>query len=313
MKKTKKVKKAKKARKAEASASPHQTRSLDHVVMPVEEIELARSRLAALGFKLAETARHPFGTENANIHFRDGTFLEPLAIAQRETCEEAARAGNAFVAHDQAWRFRNGVTGFSAIAFTSDDTRADQKRFKQLGISAGNRLRFKRRAGAAKGAPKLSFALAFASDMRAPDLMLFTCQARHDPANLPKPVTRHANGVAAIRQVVLHDANPSDFQYFLQDVMEQRDQNAHSFGLDIEAANCRLTLLNDAGLQAWFGLEAEPRKRGLEVKGLVLATTRLDQLSELFNRNGIEWRERHGRIIVDAAPGQGAFFAFEAK
>ena len=155
---------------------PREARAIDHAVLPVESLEEARERLSALGFTVAPDGVHPFGTENACVYFSDGTFLEPLAIAQREDCEATAQEGNVFTARDQAFRFRCGENGFSAVAFASDDAKRDQKAFRKAGFSAGKKLKFKRKFTDAKGkSGNVEFRLAFAADLRAPDAFFFTC------------------------------------------------------------------------------------------------------------------------------------------
>ncbi|WP_234851909.1 VOC family protein, partial [Sinorhizobium meliloti] len=91
------------------SQSKRTARPLDHLVLPVADLARTRQRLAALGFTVADEARHPFGTANACVFFSDDTYLEPLAVASREECEAAALEGNAFVARDQAFRFRQAL------------------------------------------------------------------------------------------------------------------------------------------------------------------------------------------------------------
>ncbi|NKC02735.1 VOC family protein [Ochrobactrum haematophilum] len=39
-------------------------RSVDHLVLPVEQLDEARARLSLLGFTVAPNAQHPFGTAN---------------------------------------------------------------------------------------------------------------------------------------------------------------------------------------------------------------------------------------------------------
>ena len=89
-------------------------RQLDHLVLPVFDIDVARQRYSDLGFNVAPDGRHPFGTENCCIFFADGTFLEPLGVAHRETCEARAQKGHTFVANDQTFRFRRGGRFFSS-------------------------------------------------------------------------------------------------------------------------------------------------------------------------------------------------------
>ena len=83
-------------------------RFLDHVVLPVPDLDIARDRLANLGFQVAPDARHSFGSENACVFFENGTFIEPLAIGQRETVEAHIKKGNNFLRRDAAYRFRRG-------------------------------------------------------------------------------------------------------------------------------------------------------------------------------------------------------------
>ena len=151
--------------------SPH---PLDHLVLPTVNLASARERLGKLGFTVAPDARHPFGTENACIFFADKTYLEPLAVASHEQCEESVGEGNVFVARDQAYRFRLGEDGFSAVVFGTEDAVVDDERFRARTISAGRMLDFSRPMKMPDGTETVAgFRLAFAADLRAPDFLAF--------------------------------------------------------------------------------------------------------------------------------------------
>jgi hypothetical protein len=294
------------------SALPH-PRPVDHVVLPVAELAMARGRLGRLGFTVAPTGVHPFGTENACVYLADGTFLEPLAIRSRETAEAAAVAGNAFVARDAAYRFRCGADGFSALVMGSDDARADDRQFHEAGLSGGNILDFGRDFVAADGsARRMDFRLAFAADLRSPDAFFFTCQRINPPPVDRSALSAHANGAIGIRAVVMAEDNPTDFQYLLQLVAGRRDDEAHSFGMDIEAANATLSVMTPAGLAAHFGAVA-PSGRGLRLMGLVFTVADLAATARVLDENVVAHATKLGRIVVPHMPGQGAFFAFEAS
>lgn len=279
--------------------------------MPVESLDAARVRLTALGFSVAQDALHPFGTENACVYFADGTFLEPLAVAQREDCEATAREGNVFTARDQAYRFRNGQNGFSSLVFATTDAARDHKTFKRTGISAGRKLAFDRNFVDANGkAGTASFLLAFAADLRAPDVFFFTCERVKVPKADRKTLEKHPNGVTAMASVICSELNPTDFQYLLQDVMSNRDVNAHSFGLEIAASNGVVDVLTPEGLETHYGVARNSAERGLRLEGLVLRVASLEALRALFDGSAIEYRILHDRLVVDRAPGQGAFMAF---
>ncbi|MEO0544352.1 MAG: VOC family protein [Pseudomonadota bacterium] len=275
-------------------------RAFDHAILPVESLAAARERHEALGFTVAPDAKHPFGTENCCVFFDDGTYLEPLAIAQREDCERTALRGNQFTLRDQTYRFRNGENGFSAIALKSDDADVDHKHFRAEGISAGRKLSFGRTFTTPDGAKaKASFKLSFAADLRAPDIFGFTVQRLQMPVAGASGLTEHQNAVVGIREVVLCETNPTDFQYFLQELTGQRETEAHSFGMELRLGELTLNVMTPEGLRAHFGVEPTVMGRGLRLEGLI------------FNGGAPEGLRSHGPYkIADRAPGQGAFYAF---
>jgi len=287
-------------------------RPIDHVVLPTASLAQARERLGALGFTVAPEATHPFGTENACVYFSNGTYLEPLAIGEREVCEAQARRGNVFVARDQAYRFRRGADGFSALGMGTGDAGADHDAFIRQGISAGQMLKFSRTFTTPDGeSAEASFLLAFAADLRAPDAFFFTCERVNVPKVDRSALQAHANGVTAIREVVLTEANPSDFQYLLQDVVGQREVTANSFGMSLDAANGKVSVLTPTGYSDAFGGELRCHARGLRLRAVVFAARDLDALSRFFAASQVAHDRRANRIVVPAASGQGAVFAFE--
>lgn len=287
-------------------------RGLDHLVLPVQSLEAARLRLTDLGFTVARDARHPFGTENACVFFGDDTYLEPLAIASREECEAAAKAGNMFVARDQAFRFRNGPEGLSAIVVKTEDGEADHRRFVAEGFSGGPMLPFERMFKMADGSEVLGgFKLAFAADLRAPDFFLFACE-RVNPLPADRgALARHENGALGLSTVVLGEDNPSDFQYLLEEVFEQRAVEAHSFGLSLQSANVAIEVLTPAGLSGYFGLDTENGGRGLKGRLIVVKVVDIGVTERLLAAKGIAFSRRGARLIVPHEAGQGVPFAFE--
>lgn len=292
--------------------SPRTSRPLDHVVLPVPDLAVARARHVALGFTVAPDALHPFGTENACVFFADNSYLEPLAVASREDCEAAAIAGNMFVARDQAFRFRQGDNGFNAFVAGSTDAEADDRHFRTLGMSGGAMLEFSRPMRAADGKEAIaSFKLAFAGDLRSPDFHGFTVQRLNVPAVDRSALTAHENGVTGIAEIVLSEPNPTDFQYFIQELCNNREVDAHSFGMTIDLAGARVAVLNAAGMEAWYGRKVATHARGLRGRAIVYRVADLAATKARLEGSGIITRSIAGRLLVDEAPGQGAIYAFE--
>lgn len=294
------------------STSVRRVRPVDHLVLPVTNLEIARERLTALGFTVAPDARHPFGTENACVFFKDDTYLEPLAIGHRETCEAAALKGNVFVARDQAYRFRKGNEGFSAVVFGSKDGDSDHKQFKKHGISGGKMLKFMRDMDDGNGnISKAGFKLAFASDLRSPDSFFFTCERINPPVVDKKKLQKHKNGAVSIKEVILSESVPSDFQYVLQEVINQREINSHSFGMDMKSANANIAVYTGEGLKAWFGVKKGCHSRGLRMRAFVIGVRDLEKTEKLLKKSKVKVKKIAGRLVVDHVKGQGCIIAFE--
>ena len=289
-----------------------QPRTIDHLVLPVADVNESRARYEALGFTVAPTGLHPFGTENCCIFFKDGTFLEPLGIAQREICEEKAIKGNTFVANDQAYRFRQGVEGFSHMVLKSDDAKADHKLFKSKGMSGGKKVKFSRDFETPSGEKgKATFLTAFASDVRSPDSDFFTCQVVNAPSVDRSALQIHANGVVGLKEIILSESNPTDFQYFFQTYLNQREMDVDSFGMSFETQNTTVTVLSPDGIKAFHGIEANRHGRGMLFEAFVLATTNMAKLKSHFDKNNIDYVQRGARIMLTPARGQATHIIFE--
>jgi hypothetical protein len=256
---------------------------------------------------------HPFGTENACVFFADNTFLEPLAVGQRETAEAASLAGNQFTARDGAFRFRRGQEGFSAIVVGSINGDADQAQFVNAGVSGGNILDFGRDFEMPDGTKaRMDFRLVCTADLRSPDFFGFTCERINVPKADRSKLIVHGNGVVAMRTVVITENNPTDFQYLFQELCNEREVDAHSFGMDIKCSNATISVLTPVGFEAMFGKSAASTERGLLGQAVIFATQNLSALKSHLKQNAIAFSEHMGRVIVDKAPGQGAHFIFEA-
>lgn len=285
-------------------------RALDHLVLPVRSLEAARADYERLGFLVAPEARHPFGTSNACVFLADGTYLEPLAVYSREMALEAERAGNVFVARDQAFRFRVGEAGLSAIGMKSANAAEDDADYRRQGLSGGPMLSFARKVKQKDGSEtEAAFHLAFAADLRSPDFFAFNCE-RVNAAPFP-PAPDHANGVTGLKAVVLSEENPSDFQYFLEAVLGQRDGRAHSFGLRFEAANMAVEVLTPAGLVALHDVINPRSGRGLLGEGLIFRVRNLAETEKCLKDRQVSFVRNNGRLVTRPAEAGRLFFAFE--
>lgn len=285
-------------------------RRLDHVVMPVPSLEQARAFFQALGFTVAPDAKHPFGTENACVFLADGAYFEPLAVDQREVCEAEARLQNPFVARDQAHRFRIGTPSFSGVALSSDDATGDAEAFRQAGYGTGELFEFARPFTTADGtATELRFRLGFAHDRRAPDVSFFTCEKRHRVAPDRTHLMRHPNGATGIARLVFGEQNPTDFQYFLQEVTGDREMEASSFAMNLSLAGSRIEVATPESLKVRYGISRDER-RGLSFEGVVVSVGSLSELRAAMDPS-LGFAQTGEGVIVQLSDGPFGFIAFE--
>ncbi|MER8778370.1 VOC family protein [Mesorhizobium sp. M0977] len=284
-------------------ASPH---PLDHLVLPTASLDVARARLTLLGFTVAPTGIHPFGTENCCVFLTDGTYLEPLAVADRQAVATAIANRNVFVARDHTYRERNGDEGFSAVVLGTESAAADHARFIEAGLSAGDMLSFSRAFADATGkSDTASFKLAFAALGNATDAFLFACERINAPKVDRTALQAHANGATGIVEVVAVSREPSEQGHVISIAAGMEAQSGTVYKLP----NAAVTVLDPAAFAARFGIPAGAPSE-LRFAGIVFSIRHCDTVAKLLAANSVEHDIRGGDIIVSPAPGQGAAFIF---
>ncbi|OHV81744.1 VOC family protein [Rhizobium sp. LCM 4573] len=288
-------------------------RPIDHLVLPVSNLAAARSRLSELGFTVAPDADHPFGTRNACVFLSDGSYLEPLGVANRRQASGTAKRGNVFTAHDLEFRGGRHREGLSALVVASTDAAADEERFRRHRMSRGEMLHFSRPVTLPDGSvSEASFRLAFAADERAPDFLMFAAERVNPlPANRGD-LERHANNVVGLSQVVLSAPAPSDFAAMLETVMETgAEAEAESDAVRLQASNCAVRIVPDGELEPEFALAPNGDPSGLHGRAIIFRVADLAVTEITLAANDVAFIRKAGRVLVAAAPGQGVLFGFE--
>ncbi|WP_269929474.1 VOC family protein [Aminobacter sp. HY435] len=275
-------------------------RALDHVVLPTASLAVARERLSALGFTVSPDGVHPFGTVNCCIYLADGTFLEPLAVGDPATADDAVAGRNVFVARDRAFRSTHGDEGFSAVVFASDDADADHRCYVEVNVSAGPRLDFSRPFVDGSGrADVASFRLAFAAEpANADEAFFFACERANAPKVDRGALQVHANGARRVVAIEARSGNAGAAATFLSTI-------AHS-SAEVAAGTAKVPLVN-----ADLVVHAAPGSDNIQLDAIVFAVDDVDSLRTLLAERGVEHDLSGQRLVVPPAPGQGATFIFE--
>ncbi len=286
------------------------TRALDHVVLPFVSLGEARGLLSGLGFTVAPDAVHPFGTGNACVFFADGTYFEPLAIADPAAYVAAKTAGNIFVTRDAGFRSRHDLPSISALAFRSADALGDRAALAQKKFAETELVEFSRNFRTPAGEDvSVSFRLAFVRAEPDSHVYFFFCQPLHAKAPDRSALTRHANGVSGLARIVLSDCPSDKSRELLATVADARaDEGGHG-GLCFELANTTLHVLSGAALVEDYGVE-QSASGGLRVRGIVLNVTDMAATHACLAAGGCS-ATMTGRRLVVPFGADGSFIAFE--
>lgn len=195
-------------------------RSIDHIVLAVDNLDKAAACYQALGFTLTPRAAHEdrMGTSNRLIQFRKKNFIEILEVDRPQTLHghdfNADPPRFSFGAHNRSFTDkRNGISG---LVFASEDARADLKAFRENNIQTYAPFDFERQARLPDGAEvTVAFSLAFATSPELPGLVFFACQNR-SPEHFWKPAyQQHDNGACSIAAIYLAAVEPHAHGAFL--------------------------------------------------------------------------------------------------
>ena len=286
-------------------------RKIDHLVLPVGDLVRARERLSSLGFTVSPDGHHPFGTANACVFLEDGTYLEPLAVADRRKAGSAAKRGNVFIERDLAYRGRRGREGLSAIVVSSDDAAVDHKRYIEAGISAGEPLEFGRVIKSPDGEDaEARFQLAFASMDGAPDFFAFACQRLLSFPQDMGGLRMHANAVSGLKEIVLASVDPQASAPLLENVLRTSGEETDG-GLVFQAEAGRVRVLNGEQIAHEFGVPAEALAGELVGQAVIFRSLDLAVTEIILAANDVAFIRRDGRVLVSPSPGQGVLFGFE--
>lgn len=286
-------------------------RKIDHLVLPVGNLVRARERLSSLGFTVAPDGHHPFGTANACIFLEDGTYLEPLAVADRRKAGAAAKRGNVFLERDLAYRGRRGREGFSAVVVSSDDAAGDHEHYRAAGISGGDPLEFGRALRSPDGEEvEARFRLAFASMENAPDFFAFACQRLVSFPQKLDGLRTHANAVSGLKEIILTSGDPQASSPFFECLLKVSGEEVDG-GLAFQTEAWRVRVLRNEKITHELGPSVAAMGEGLVGQAVIFRTLDLAVTEIILAANDVAFIRRDGRVLVSPSPGQGVLFGFE--
>jgi catechol 2,3-dioxygenase-like lactoylglutathione lyase family enzyme len=282
-------------------------RGIDHLVIAVRHLDLARAAYHRLGFRLTPEAHHPFGTKNSLVQL-DQSFLELVAINDPATIPEPGPAFFSFAAFNRD--FLKTHEGLSMLALKSGDANIDMADFATHGLRTYAPVHFERIAHAPDGtAKKVAFTMTFTGDEQIRENGFFTCQ-HHYPGNFWRPEYQsHANGARKVRSVVAVAGDPEGMRDFLTRFTGVTDVKSSGDCLVLDTGDGMIEVMTPVRFGAMFGgaLAADVVPR---LVASVIEVADLEVARTFLTRNGVAFEERAGRLVVPEAESSGIQIAF---
>ena len=276
-------------------------RGLDHLVLPVTSLDIARQRLEALGFTVNKDGIHPFGTSNCCVFIENGVYLEPLAIHDEALAAQYATQ-NSFVKLDANFRSIIGNDGLAALSLQTNDSSADKKNFTPPYQTGAGDFEFSRKAIHPDGSEDtLNVALTFCMNPSFPAFGLFTCEWRGDAAVIAKIKTApaHANTVVGTIGVDLVSNEIENALAYLN----------HAFGAEFESTGKDRYALTTPNSRITLQQGDKP----LHASSVTFSANSLDAVAHCLEKAAISFDSDGEMIEVAPAQGQGVTMKFTEK
>lgn len=277
-------------------------RGIDHLVLPVADLDRAIEAYSAFGFTTTPRAVHPFGTGNSLVQLQ-GNFLELLAVLDETKFPPPAPGVFDFGRFNES--FLAAREGFSMLVFEGHDVQGDRAAFADNGLQTYDPFHFERKATLPDGDQvTVGFSLAFVTDPRMPEAAFFTCQ-QHAPQYFWKPEYQsHPNGAQVVAEVVMVAEDPADLSGLYAGLQGPDAVSASADGLTVATARGAVAVLTPDRFADRFGTPS-PGPDSPHFAAFRVAVKDLTQAEALLRDNGVAIRKAGGRLQIapDAACG----------
>ena len=286
-------------------------RGLDHVVHAVSDLDAAADLYARAGYTVGARNRHPpaWGTQNHIVQL-PGFFVEPLALADVSAIASHAERNFSFGAFNRDFLARG--QGLAMLVLEGQDSAAEAQAFRAAGIGDFELFDFAREAKRPDGMPtKVAFTLAFARDLKAPDIGYFTCR-QHYPENFWNAAfQQHANGATGIAGIVLVADRPEDHRAFLFAFAGVDDVPATASGIAAKTPRGEIEIVTPAMFVRRFGVGPPDTARGARLAALRFAVRDMEVARAVLRAGKIGFSEQAQHLVVGPDVALGATLVFE--
>ena len=283
-------------------------RSIDHLVVPVRDLDGAAGFYERLGFQVGARNRHPWGTENRLIQFPQ-SFIELITVGEGADISPPEPDSLSFAAFVAAYLARR--EGMALLVLDSADAKADAAAFAESGIGSGKPFFFDRSGRRPDGSETtVAFTLAFARPL-GPEAGFFVCR-QHYPENFWSPaLQRHDNGAHGIGAVALAAAEPEAHRPYLEAFAGADAESPAGRDLSLRLARGRIDVLTPDDAAVLYG-SVETDGDGPSFVAFTIDVADTASVARRFEAGEVAHQRIGTRLVVPASVAHGVAIAFEA-
>lgn len=283
-------------------------RGIDHLVLPVHDLEAARRGYEQLGFTLTPRAQHPFGTDNALVQLQ-GCFLELLSVERPGDIPAATDTAFSFAAFNRDFLARR--EGLSMLVFESADSEADRAEFVAAGLRVWDPFTFQRQSRLPDGTDvTVGFSLAFVTDDHMSEAAFFTCQ-QWAPEHFWKPEYQsHTNGAVSVCEVVMASPEPEQTMELFRGLQGEDAVSATADGIVVETPRGRISVMAPEALHRRFGVVPPGDPTETHFAGYVVEVADLDRTAYVLREADLPMAQVDRGLLIAPAQAFGCFIGF---
>jgi hypothetical protein len=273
---------------------------IDHPVVTIRDLNVAREQFSKLGFAPAPIGFHSWGTTLSLLMFKDN-FIELISV--NDPSKFGTNSVNGFCYGRNVGKFLERVEGLGLVALHSKDARGDHEMLVGRGLKSQGQIDFRRDMKKPDGTPDVaivSLGLFLNEEQR--DVSNFICH-QHRPELIWIPAwMNHPNGVNAVTTVTYVADRPTDLAdrymafYGSEKVTVTVDEVMADSGCGVIriCSPKRVTEhFGDMNLPDWKG---DKQPHGIS---LTVATPKFADLTSIWDSAGVKWKEsNHGTYLI---------------
>ena len=196
---------------------------IDHIVIAVPDLEVAKKNYEALGFTVVAGGRHPVGTHNALIAFTDGSYIELIAFYEANPSHKW-------------WTPLQKGGGLVDFCMQTDDLLGDTAAFRKAGVAIDDPAPLSR---VRPDGYQLKWVLSIPREGHRGVAPFLIQDETPREERIPRQMT-HKNGVSGIGTVTVVVGDVAAVRTWSMDVLRQPGQEVQR--ADLDAAGARFTV-----------------------------------------------------------------------